>query len=147
MRIRFNCTNPSRCPALVELDPLESAGGSIRCPRCGHEHPVHLPPRLLETGVLDECPLCRCRELFVRKDFPQKLGLAIVIVAAGLSLWFFPINVFYAWLVLGAAIAVDVVIHLVVGNVTCCYACRAEYRRLTQNPKHESFDLARSEKY
>src|SRR5687767_14520499 len=30
---------------------------------------------------LTACPACGCRDLFIRKDFPQKLGLAIVGVA------------------------------------------------------------------
>ena len=34
------------------------------------------------NNVLTQCPACGCRELFIRKNFPQKLGLAIVIAGA-----------------------------------------------------------------
>ena len=29
------------------------------------------------SDVIDKCPTCGCRDLFVRKDFPQRLGVAI----------------------------------------------------------------------
>ena len=35
----------------------------------------------------------------------------------------------------------------VIGKVTTCYACRAEYRKCNLNSAHEGFDLATSEKY
>src|SRR5687767_2821373 len=39
-------------------------------------------PCLRGGNCLSVCPNCGCRDLFIRKDFPQKLGLAIVVVAA-----------------------------------------------------------------
>ena len=32
--------------------------------------------------LIDACPKCGCRDLFIRKNFPQKLGLSFVVVAA-----------------------------------------------------------------
>lgn len=48
---------------------------------------------------------------------------------------------------LGALVVVDAAIYLLVGKVTVCYQCRAEYRGLAYNPDHRGFDLAASEKY
>lgn len=146
MQVRFNCPTEG-CVALIELEPLEGCGGSIRCPRCRREHKVALSDAVVRDGRVDRCPLCGCRELFIRRDFPQKLGLLIVVGAALLSLLTYKGNILVSWGVLGAAVGVDLIIYMLVGTVTACYACRAEFRKVAPNPEHEGFDLARSEKY
>jgi hypothetical protein len=98
--------------------------------------------------LLDTCPRCGCGELFVRKDFPQKLGLAIVVVAAVAFLVLAARRgTFYIGVgVLVAAVVIDAVIYALVGRVTVCYRCRAEFRGPV-NPEHEAFELAVAEKY
>ncbi len=95
------------------------------------------------------CPACGCRDLFVRKDFPQKLGLAVVVVA-GLAFVILAARpaTFYlgAW-VLVAAAAVDGVLYFFVPKITVCYRCRAEFRGGPLNPEHGPFELAVAEKY
>jgi hypothetical protein len=97
---------------------------------------------------LSTCPQCGCRDLFIRKDFPQKLGLALVILAGGAFL------VLAAWrqtfwigaaILLGAAV-VDALLYAVVGKVTVCYRCRSEFTG-PLNPAHEGFELSTAEKY
>ena len=98
---------------------------------------------------LTTCPRCGCRDLFIRKDFPQKLGLAIVALAAlaflVLAAWR---NTFYlgVWIIIAAA-AVDLVMYFFVPKITVCYKCRAEFRDLPLNPDHHGFELAVGEKY
>ena len=98
---------------------------------------------------MDQCPHCGCGDLFVRKDFPQKLGLAIVIVAAAsfLVLAAFPHLFYVGVLVLLAAAMVDFALYLLVRKITVCYRCRAEFRDVPVNPEHEGFELAIAEKY
>jgi hypothetical protein len=92
-------------------------------------------------GVIQTCPQCGCRDLFIRKDFPQKLGLGLVILA-GISFLILAANpsTFYigAWILVAAA-AVDAVIYLFVGKVTVCYKCQSEFRGRLLNPKHKAF--------
>ena len=98
---------------------------------------------------LTSCPTCGCRDLFVRKDFPQKIGLAVVAVAAVAFLVLAArAATFYlgVW-VLVAATAADALLYLVVPRVTVCYRCRAEYRDVPPNPAHGGFELAVAEKY
>lgn len=97
---------------------------------------------------IDACPRCGCGEMFVRKDFPQKLGLAIVVVAAVAFLVLAARRgTFYIGVsVLAAAVVIDAVIYALVGRVTVCYRCRAEFRGAV-NPGHEAFELAVAEKY
>jgi hypothetical protein len=97
---------------------------------------------------LESCPKCDCRDLFVRKDFPQVLGLSVVISAAVVFL------VLAAWRqtfwlgasVLVISVIVDVILYAFVPKMTVCYRCRAEFRGCI-NPKHGSFELAVAEKY
>jgi drug/metabolite transporter (DMT)-like permease len=98
---------------------------------------------------LATCPACGCRDLFVRKDFPQRLGVAIVILAgvAFVVLAARP-RTFYlgAW-VLVVAVVADGLLYLFVPRVTVCYRCRKEFRGTPINPAHGGFELAVAEKY
>ena len=99
--------------------------------------------------VLTTCPACGCRDLFVRKDFPQKLGLAVVVVAAVgfLVLAARPATFYLGVWVLVVAAAVDLLLYGFVPKVTVCYRCRAEFRGRPLNPDHGPFELAVAEKY
>jgi hypothetical protein len=98
---------------------------------------------------LHACPACGCKDLFVRKDFPQKIGLAVVVLAAGsfLVLAANPRTFYIGVWILVAAAAVDAVMYFFVGKVTVCYKCRGEFRDAPLNPEHEAFELAIAEKY
>src|SRR5215218_9262166 len=106
----------------------------------------------MNTGAkkfLTTCPACGCRDLFIRKDFPQKIGMAIVVVA-GVTFLFLAAsrNRFYLGaLVLLAAVVLDAILYFAVPKITVCYRCRAEFRDAPLNPDHEGFDLATGEKY
>jgi hypothetical protein len=98
---------------------------------------------------LTVCPACGCRDLFVRKDFPQKMGLTLVVVAgiAFLALAARPATFWIGiWILVGAT-AVDAAMYLIVSKVTVCYRCRAEFRDVPLNPEHHGFELAVAEKY
>ena len=102
-----------------------------------------------EKSPLSTGPDCGCRDLFVRKDFPQKVGLAIVVVAAVAFLWLASSRqTFYLGvIVLLVAMVIDAALYWFVGKVTVCYKCRGEFRNVPVNPEHEAFELAVAEKY
>ena len=98
--------------------------------------------------MISECQSCGCKDLFVRKDFPQRLGLGMV-VAAGVAFVVLAARPGTFWLglmVLVGTVLVDAVLYFMVGKVTVCYRCRAEHRGAV-NPEHGGFDLATGEKY
>lgn len=146
MQIRYHCPTDD-CVAIIEYEPLEGCGATMRCPRCGVEHPMTITPAVREENHVDVCTVCAGQELFVRKDFPQHLGVAIVVVFGLVAVYAFTVSVVIAWGVLILAALIDLVIYGLAGQVTTCYACRAEYRKCALNATHEDFDLATSEKY
>jgi ABC-type dipeptide/oligopeptide/nickel transport system permease component len=99
--------------------------------------------------MIEQCPKCGCRDLFVRKDFPQRLGLAIVFVA-GIAFLVLAArrNQFYLGaIVLIVALLIDALGYFLVGLVTVCYRCRGEFRDVPINPAHGPFELSIAEKY
>ena len=99
--------------------------------------------------ILTICPKCGCKDLFVRKDFPQKIGLSIVIVAAVAFLWLASSRqrFYLGAIVLLAAAVLDALLYWFVPKITVCYRCRAEFRDVPINPDHEGYELAVGEKY
>jgi hypothetical protein len=97
---------------------------------------------------LIRCPCCRCEELFLRKDFPQKAGLLIVLASGLLSVVFFARGrLLWSLGVLLAVVIVDTVIYAFVPKITVCYRCRTTFRDFPLNRDHRGFDLATAEKY
>jgi hypothetical protein len=97
---------------------------------------------------LETCPNCGCRDLFVRKDFPQVLGMTIVALAA-LTFIILAASRQTFWLgacVLVIAAVVDAILYLIVPKLTVCYHCRGEFKGAV-NPKHGAFELSIAEKY
>ena len=103
----------------------------------------------MTTLHLTSCPQCGCRDLFIRKDFPQKLGLSVVIIAAiaFLALASSRQHFYLGVVVLIVAVIIDAALYWFVPRITVCYRCRAEFRDVPVNPEHEGFDLATGEKY
>lgn len=125
--------------------PHEVAVDGIEGPR---PISLHWDGAMDDSGRLIRCIACGCRELFVRKDFPQKLGLMLVITAAGVSVILFALDHVLASMgVLAAAVIVDSLIFSLTPKCVVCYRCRTEYHRLEIAPTIEPWELAIGEKY
>ena len=144
--VRARCRRPDcRVEACARV---ENAGSiDLRCAACGENLAGCADAGWCANGVVRSCPCCGCREAFVRKDFPQRLGLAIVMAAALVSIVLLYRHTLAALGVLAGVVLIDAVVYLFVTRVTVCYRCRAEFRRFSLNPEHEAFDLATAEKY
>lgn len=142
-----------RCPKALCLGRMRTEADragrvETRCPQCDESVILEVDSELSAARVVRQCALCPGREFFIRKDFPQRLGLTLVILFGIIaSVFYYLENILATFAVLGALVAIDAAIYLFVGKVTVCYRCRAEYRRAAYNAEHEGFDLAASEKY
>lgn len=140
MRIRFACP---QCSNAVQLDMTSSQ--SLRCDACHLKWLV--PSDAIDGNHVQRCAVCSGKELFLRKDFPQRLGLFIVMVGLSLSCvtWYFH-EVFWTFAVLFASALVDVALYATVGNVLTCYRCHAEYRNAADTD-YAAFDLEVHERF
>lgn len=136
------------CRGHVSIKVEHAGAVETRCPICDETVRFEIPEDLARDGLVKRCAACPGREFFIRKDFPQKLGMLLVVIFGFIA------TVFYAYervgmtfATLGSLVVIDAIIFLFVGKVTVCYRCRAEYRGVAYNPDHEGFDLATSEKY
>lgn len=142
MNVTFACPACGE-PATAELDLQPAA---ICCASCGER--LSVPVGALSRGEVHRCVVCPSTELFVRKDFPQRLGVAIVVVgfAASCISWGF-YHVYLTFGILFATALVDVVLYALVGESLTCYRCHAEYRGLERMHDHRGFDLETHERY
>ena len=97
---------------------------------------------------LRRCLVCPSTELFVRKDFPQRVGLAIVVagLAASCVAWAWRELVLTFAILFGTAL-VDVVLYLVMPDCLSCYRCGARYRGAGVRGSFGGFDLETHEKH
>jgi hypothetical protein len=131
------------CQARTTTDQVAAA--SWRCAHCGFvvdTHPEAGGPELVN------CRVCGCHELYIQKDFPHWLGMGIIAVAclaSAVAYAFYWIKTTWA-LLIGSAV-LDVLLYAVMGSVTVCYRCHAQYRGFPPTPAHKPFELANAEKY
>lgn len=102
------------------------------CRSCGRERTLH-PERLSPEGGLLGCLACGHPELYRTKQFPTAVGIAIVVVAALLAPFTF-------YLSLGLAAVIDLVLYVVVADMTVCYVCRTTHMGFAETPQHPRFD-------
>lgn len=154
MRITYAC--PS-CDATVSIPGVETAR-VLTCQRCGTG--VQVPADAVtwvnaagghaEPGdgiaILRRCMVCPSTELFVRKDFPQRLGVGIVVagLAASCVTWAWQMLLPTFAILFGTAL-VDVVLYLVMPECLTCYRCAARYRGAAGS--HGAFDLETHERH
>jgi DNA-directed RNA polymerase subunit RPC12/RpoP len=129
-----------RCPG---CGGEASAGldGHGHCSGCGAATTLELSASLREGHMVDRCPACGGGQLYVQRDFNQKMGLAVVVAGAALA----PFTPYYASLFVAAL--VDASLYMLLPEITICYRCQAHFRGFTRNPAHQAFDLHTAEQY
>ena len=142
MNVTFACP---RCDATAKQQ-IAPQGAALDCPHC---HASFATPEGAWSGEeLHRCLICGSGDLFVRKDFPHRLGLAIVVggFAASCVTW----NFYWTYLtfaILFATALADMLLFFVVGDSLTCYRCSAEYRQLPSMTEHGPFSLETHERY
>ncbi|KAA3609002.1 MAG: hypothetical protein DWQ01_10490 [Planctomycetota bacterium] len=123
------------CP---ECQRLWRASASERkapdCPKCGKEGAAFHPSKLEAKGTLQGCVPCGHDQLYWARDFPKKLGIAVVVVAAVLA----PFT-YYLSLLVGALL--DALLVVVIPKRLHCYRCGAIHHRFNGPGLWQPFQL------
>ena len=142
MNVTYAC---SHCQAINrhEISPQTQR---FTCASCGST--IKPPANAWEGEQLNRCLVCPSTDLFVRKAFPQRLGVAIVILGFVLScIAWYDYRTELTFGILFATALIDVVLYVVVGNLLMCYRCQAQYRGLEGIEKHGGFELETHERH
>jgi DNA-directed RNA polymerase subunit RPC12/RpoP len=115
--------------------------GRGRCNGCGKQTALAPSASLRDERLVDVCPACDGRQLYLQRDFNQRAGLAVVVVGALLA----PVTPYYSSLVVAALI--DALLYALLPEITVCYRCHAHFRGFRRNPQHQAFDLHLAEQY
>lgn len=131
------------CGAWTGTDQVGVAAWS--CESCGATIPAAAPAA---GNVLSVCRVCGNTELYLQKDFPHWLGMGIIGVACAASVVTLAMYwIVTTWVILIGSAVLDVILYLIMGDVTVCYRCQSQYRGFQLNAGHQPFDLAVGEKY
>lgn len=138
MNVCFSCPICD-CPERVEL----AGAFDWQCPGC--EHRMHL-----EAGdpALPRCELCGTTDLYKKKDFPQWLGMSILVGACIFSVityWLY--EPLWTWVILIGSAVFDGLLYLWVGDALVCYRCNAHYRGFQATDAHQPFEITIGERY
>lgn len=142
MNVTYSC---SRCHQLVRHE-LDDDTARLDCPQCGHR--IDVPANAVEGSHVRRCVACPSTDLFNRKDFPQRVGVAIVVfgIVASSITWGYGQVIWTFGILFGTAL-VDVVLYAIVGEALMCYRCHAQYRDAAAIETHGPFDLETHEKH
>lgn len=142
MNVTYSCPQCEK----TTISSCEADSPQVTCLHC--ETSIDVAETAFVDGKIDRCLMCPNGELYVRKDFPQHWGIAIVVVGIlGSSVcWYFH-WIFATFGVLFATALADLLLFMCVGNQLKCYRCGAEYRGLSELEGHQPFDLETHERY
>ena len=141
MRIAYAC---SSCEHEEHAD-FDASKTHVACPHCGQQ--IAVPDSAVRDEVVLRCLVCPSGDLYVRKDFPQRLGVLIVAIGiVGSSIAWHYGRIYWTFGFLFASALVDLVLYSWVGNALMCYRCGALYREVDMK-EHAGFDLETHERH
>jgi hypothetical protein len=142
MNATFTCP---KCEAGVRQS-FDAGSTALSCRNCGQQ--IALPAGAVDGSRLRRCLACPSHDLFVRKDFPQRLGVLLVAIGiVGSSIAWNYANLPWTFGILFATALADLLLYLVVGNALMCYRCGAQYRGVAEMDSHGQFNLETHEKH
>lgn len=142
MNIVYRCPD---CEATVSVT-LPNDARELVCSAC--QKVREIPAAAWQGEKLQRCLVCPCDDVFVRKDFSQNLGVAIVVCGFVVSslFWYYRLPI-GAYATLFATALLDFGLYLVCGNLLECYRCHAQYRDVPGLETYEPFDLETHERH
>jgi DNA-directed RNA polymerase subunit RPC12/RpoP len=142
MHVTYAC---QACTNAVRQDFDESTT-ALSCPYCQQQ--IKLPVGAVEGRRILRCLVCPSYDLYVRKDFPQRLGVLLVTIGIiGSSIAWYYTSLAWTFGILFATALADLLLFMLVGNALMCYRCGAQYRGVAEMESHGPFNLETHEKY
>jgi DNA-directed RNA polymerase subunit RPC12/RpoP len=142
MNVTYRCPH---CEKTVRT-AFTAASTELSCPQCASQ--LRIPAQAVADNRLERCLVCPSTDLFARKDFPQKLGVGLVVFGfVASSIAWANYQVFWTFAILFATALVDLVLYLVMGESLTCYRCHAQYRGTQEIERHGGFNLETHERY
>jgi len=142
MNVTYHCPECEQTGRVA----LSSETVSVACPNCSKA--IQVPSGAIAEGRIDRCLVCASTELYARKDFPQRLGVVLVVLGfIGSSIAWANYQVLWSFAILFATALVDLVLYVVMGESLTCYRCHAQYRGFEEIERHGGFDLETHERY
>jgi hypothetical protein len=142
MNVTYRCLE---CEGTVRAR-LADRPTQLVCTHCGRQ--IAVPDDAISDGRIKRCLVCPSTDLFAGKDFPQRLGVALVVfgfIASSIAWANYQVLLTFA-ILFGTAL-VDLVLYLVMGESLTCYRCHAQYRGFEEIERHGGFDLETHERY
>jgi hypothetical protein len=136
------------CPACETAvrQQFDADSTTLACPHCGQQ--VRITAGSIDGERVKRCLACPSSDLYVRKDFPQRIGVLIVAVGiVGSSIAWHYGDLAWTFGILFATALADVALVAVVGNALMCYRCGAQYRGVEKMDAHGPFRLETHEKH
>jgi hypothetical protein len=142
MQVAYSCPHCENTN-WVEVGPETI---EVACAHC--EQKLRIPPGAFDGGRVNRCLACPSTDLFIRKDFPQRLGVLIVTVGllASCVAWAYS-QLYLTFAILFATALIDVVLYVVIPDALMCYRCGAMYRGAVGIEDHGSFNLETHERH
>jgi DNA-directed RNA polymerase subunit RPC12/RpoP len=142
MHVTYAC---QACNTAVRQD-FDSSTDALSCPHCQQQ--IRLPAGAVEGSRVRRCLVCPSYDLYVRKDFPQRLGVLLVTIGIiGSSIAWYYASLAWTFGILFATALADLLLFALVGNALMCYRCGAQYRGVAEMESHGPFNLETHEKY
>ncbi|MDC0934837.1 hypothetical protein OAS39_01030 [Pirellulales bacterium] len=141
MQIAYSC---SSCDTAVH-DDFDNSTERLTCPHCGQQ--AVLPEDAIRGDAVKRCLVCPSADLYIRKDFPQRLGVLLVAIGVvGSCIAYHYGRIYWAFGMLFISALADVLLYACVGNALMCYRCGALYRDVDMDV-HPGFDLETHERH
>jgi DNA-directed RNA polymerase subunit RPC12/RpoP len=142
MQLTYACQT---CDAAVRHN-IDESSTSVSCPHCQQQ--ITFPVGAIEGQFVRRCLVCPSHDLYVRKDFPQRLGVLLVAIGIiGSSVAWYYASLGWTFGILFATAFADLLLFTLVGNSLMCYRCGAQYRGVAEMESHGQFNLETHEKY
>jgi len=142
MNVTYHCPGCGR----AARESVSAESRALDCPHCHQQ--VAIPSDAIDGRRINRCLVCPSRDLYARKDFPQRLGVALVAFGfIGSSIAWANYHVLLTFAILFGTALVDLLLYIVMGESLTCYRCGAQYRGFEEIELHGGFDLETHERY